>query len=316
MFRRSYAAAESADDAYSRTLVRFGRGVADYFEGKWQSSVDALEATEQEFLEQHPGALWEINTAREVLTFAYWYLGATKRLVEATDAWVRDGQQRGDVFLANALGVSNMAPLVLDDVGRAKERVAAAMDMWSNRAYHVYHWLATLAHCNVAMYVGDSEFAWERLRREEAKMRSAFLLRSQSIVVAYLEARTRAALIAAAARKGDAQRACLVDARRTATDLRRTRVKYAAGHAELTDASVDHLAGRRREANDGLRRAIAEFERADLHLYAAIGRCRLGELIGGDEGRALRDNGGDFLRRGGVRRPERWLRLLSPAFDA
>ena len=63
-----------------------------------------------------------------------------------------------------------------------------------------------------------------------------------------------------------------------------------------------------------LSQAIEAFDLADIDLYEAVARRRLGELIGGDRG--LRDiaEADAWMRKRQVLNPEAMTRLMAPGF--
>jgi hypothetical protein len=63
--------------------------------------------------------------------------------------------------------------------------------------------------------------------------------------------------------------------------------------------------------------AALGFDAADMAWFAAGARWRLGELLDGDEGRALVDQARAALAAAGIVRPERVVALIAPvAADA
>jgi hypothetical protein len=63
-----------------------------------------------------------------------------------------------------------------------------------------------------------------------------------------------------------------------------------------------------------LRTALAGFQVADMGLYAAITRRRLGALLGGDEGAALTRAGDENMRAQGIVDVEAMTRMLAPGW--
>jgi hypothetical protein len=51
---------------------------------------------------------------------------------------------------------------------------------------------------------------------------------------------------------------------------------------------------------------------ADMHLYAAVARRRQGELLGGTEGKAVREEAEAWMVGQGIRNIERMTALLAP----
>ena len=63
-----------------------------------------------------------------------------------------------------------------------------------------------------------------------------------------------------------------------------------------------------------LNAAVTACDEADMRLHAAAARVRLGQLLGGDSGRAEIQRGTDFMVSEGVRAPERMTEMLAPGF--
>ena len=60
--------------------------------------------------------------------------------------------------------------------------------------------------------------------------------------------------------------------------------------------------------------AVTACERADMKLYAAVARRRLGMLQADDRGRALVREADAFMAAQGIRNPARMTRLIAPGF--
>ena len=73
------------------------------------------------------------------------------------------------------------------------------------------------------------------------------------------------------------------------------------------------LAARRDDgAMAGFQAAEEECRRADMWLHAAVARRRRGQLLGGDEGRALIADADAWMAGEGVKNPERMCAALAP----
>ena len=96
--------------------------------------------------------------------------------------------------------------------------------------------------------------------------------------------------------------------------LRRGGGGYAAGYAELLDAALGFRAGDQDACLARLERAVATLEREGVPLVAASARYRLGTLIDGDEGAALRSQADETLTQAGVVRPSRYIHTFTPGF--
>ena len=70
--------------------------------------------------------------------------------------------------------------------------------------------------------------------------------------------------------------------------------------------------GRTDAAARDARAAVAGFAAADMALYAAVARQALGDLVGGDEGRALTASAAEWMASENVKEPARIAAMLAP----
>jgi hypothetical protein len=82
----------------------------------------------------------------------------------------------------------------------------------------------------------------------------------------------------------------------------------------LLNAAVACCEGRPDLAPDHPARAAAGFDRAEMQLYAAVTRRRLGALLEGDRGRDLVRQADEWMAAQGVRNPALLTRMLAPGF--
>jgi hypothetical protein len=80
----------------------------------------------------------------------------------------------------------------------------------------------------------------------------------------------------------------------------------------LIGAGLAVLCGDVEAAAAGYRSAAPGFDAVDMVMHAAVTRWRLGELVGGDEGRALVAQARAVLAAEGIVRPERVLAMFAP----
>ena len=82
----------------------------------------------------------------------------------------------------------------------------------------------------------------------------------------------------------------------------------------LLGAAEAYLEHRRDDARAMLAAAAMAFERADMTFHAAVARRRLGEVQGGECGRALVDEADAWMDGQAIRNPARMARLIAPGF--
>ena len=138
-------------------------------------------------------------------------------------------------------------------------------------------------------------------------------MRIQMVRVVVRDLRARSAL--AAAVQGDASRNWLRLARRETKQLARENLPAAHALSLLVRAGIAAFRRQTNEAASLLEQAITALDAADMALHAASARRRLGQLLGGDEGRALVDKAETWMVGQGIRNPERMTNLFVPGGD-
>ncbi len=86
--------------------------------------------------------------------------------------------------------------------------------------------------------------------------------------------------------------------------------------SRMLRAGVAQVEGDPAAAMAHLREAVPGFERADMAMHAAAARRQLGRLLGGDEGAKLIAAAEAWMAREEVVRPDRFVAMLAPGFDA
>jgi hypothetical protein len=125
--------------------------------------------------------------------------------------------------------------------------------------------------------------------------------------------RARAALALAA--KSPADRKRLLDsARSDAKMLGKQDAPWAEPTRDIVLAAISMLKGDRDTAIEKLQASMLGFDACQMQLHAAAARRRLGELVGGERGRSLREVADNFMKRETLLRPERWTELWAPGF--
>jgi hypothetical protein len=316
LLERARSVAESTRDARSLALVRLHTGSTAFIEMRFGDALPLLESVEREFREEHPGALWEISMARALLPILYYHLGRLAPLGQVASSWHREAEQRGDVFLSSSASTwpAHLPWLAEDAPDRAQERLTSSMAAWTKLSYQLQHWTQLLGETDIDLYRGVTGSALERFRRHERPLRASMILRAKISATQHFESRARATLAEAVGRKGSVRIELGAQAAADAARVRRKGGAWGRGMADLLDGSIEAMRGRSDEAVRHLRGAVTAFDSIDHALYAAVARWRLGDLVGGDEGAALRAEGQRFMSTAAVRAPERLLHVFSPGF--
>jgi hypothetical protein len=101
-------------------------------------------------------------------------------------------------------------------------------------------------------------------------------------------------------------------ARRHIKVLRRSPIDAIAGNGCMLAASLAMREGHAEEAHARLVDAVSHFEHARTRAALATARRRLGGLLGGDDGRRLREQADDWARAEHLVAPERIYDIICP----
>jgi hypothetical protein len=226
---------------------------------------------------------------------------------------VGDALDRGDLYTAVNLAATTTMTIHLaaDDPEGARREAHAGMAQWSQTGFLVQHFQAMAFEPDVDLYRGDGVAAYRRLMRDHRALRRSLLLRVQFVrgIFQYTRGRCAIATIDAAPEERDRR---IAEARRSARRLERERMPWTSALAAIVRAAAENAAGRRAPAIAGLRVAIRASEAAGMAMHAAAARCRLGELLGGEEGNALALGAAQAIAAEGVRNVPRWVAIYLP----
>jgi eukaryotic-like serine/threonine-protein kinase len=310
LLARAHEVGERTQEPYVIASCRLGAGAAAYHHGDWPLGLRLCAEAEQIFQERCTGVSWEAATARMFCLWSMFYLGdlsgINARLVQLLEA----AEKRGDLYEATTLRAAhtNLAFLALDDPDRARAQIIEAMrSRWSAHKLNLHHYYELYSLTQIDLYLGAGIRAFERVTRDLPRLARSWMSRIEVVRVEMNVLRARAALAAAG------ETFMTPSARRVASaaarSIARERGAWTVGFASLLDAQLEEDGER---ADGMLRRAVEQFELASMGLHAAVSRRRLGELMGGDDGRALVSTADGWMRDHGVANPERMTALLAP----
>jgi hypothetical protein len=165
----------------------------------------------------------------------------------------------------------------------------------------------------VLLYRGDGAGAWGMMREYAPALSRSLLKRFQKVRIFFHERRARCALSAAVSASAAVRAVLLKSAEADARRLVRERMPWSDALARTVLAGVAAVRGDRALARDRLAIAVQALEGVDMHLYAASARLRLGEALGGREGRAVVEQAEAWMRGQGVKQPARMAEVFVPA---
>jgi hypothetical protein len=312
LFLAAERMARRADDPYADGVLCLSKGVVAHLERRYPAARKLLDEAEVRLRNRYPGAVWEIDTTR---IYALWVLadqGEVAELRRRRSTALRDARQRGDLYLEAHLSTHIMAIVRLgaDEVDEADEELRSITSAWSQRGFHLQHTLALVARVMFDLYRGAGDRAWDTLRRQWPLYQSSLLTRIQYNRVDMLQLRGRCAI--AMALVADDPRPYLRGAAADARRLRCERSPFAAAMAAVIEGGVAGVRGQAEVARDRLAEATDLLEQIHMKLWASATRRRLGEWLGGNEGKSLINQANTWMVGQCIRDPARMTAMLIP----
>jgi hypothetical protein len=281
--------------------------------GEWKRALLSSEQALTMLRDHCVGLTWEMNMAQNLVIWALMYLGELGEVSRRVPALLADARSRGNLYLATELCTrSNYAWLVMDEPDEGEREAIQSIAQWSHNGFHRQHYSAMLARVQTALYRNDPEAGWRLLDEQEPMFRGSFLTRVQTFRIEERFMRARCALALAAGTSNRDRFLSVV--RDAARRIARERMRWSDPIALLLRAGVAHLEGRTPLAVRHLHDAADRFERADMKLYLAATRFRIGELQRDERGHDLYRQAGQWMAAQNIKKPASMLRVLSPGF--
>jgi serine/threonine protein kinase len=302
-------------DPYVLAWSQAGYGAFAYFSGKFRAAATLWSEVENQFRDSTTGTAWEINNARIFRMLSLRYLGVFRELGRWYDEYLRDAARRGDRYTEATL----KRVLAIGWLARARVDMARAdleEDLWSppEGGFHLQHWYALRAWAEVDLYERAGAAAMERARPLLQRFDRSLMARIMTLRAETPWIRGRLAL--AQAEAGVARGAALAVANQMARKMERELFPPAAAWASLLRAAIAVQKGDADGAVAAARRAAALAQDVDLQLCHAAATRRLGELLGGDEGKDLVAEGTAWMIHQGIQDPTRMTEVVAPGFGS
>jgi serine/threonine protein kinase len=282
------------------------RGTTLFQRGRW------LEA--RELLTRHNGTgLTHASaaTVRILTCLVHYNLGNFAENARLHARLCNEAVARGDIYTSVMLRSGSPLMLVVDDPEGARRGTEQALAQWPKTAFFVQHWQAMVGDPDVDLYEGEGGRAYDRIQRDLPKLEKGFLLHSVLIRVSTSFARGKCSVASIDTVPG-LRKARLAEARAMARVLKREHDTWANALGWLVEGMAENASGQRAAAIAALRKGVDLSLATDSILYAVPAQHRLGQLIGGKEGRACIDQARAKMAAWGVHNPDRWLNVYMP----
>jgi serine/threonine protein kinase len=297
-------------------LAMLFEGYRAFLIGKWADTRASMEAAQSHLREKCTGVAWELTNAQILYTWTLCYLGELDVLEQRLPEYLREARERGDLHAMASLrtGFPIVMWLVRDDVDGARRELEDALRASSSEAFHLPHFYALQGRTEVELYAGDVAAAQAHMDRDWPRYAGSLLERLPSLRPSALHARVRCALASALAAPPSERGPFLRIATECARRLDGGDVLWGKPTADLARAALASMRGDTETELARLRLARDGFASLEMAMHAAIADVRMGEAMGGEEGRARRAWGERWLAKKGVRKAERMVAAVAPGF--
>jgi hypothetical protein len=304
--------AERESHPHAQGMAMAGAGVRAMTLGDYRKAEALLRDATTLLKERCAGVPWELDFTRVQWAACLWQLGELRQLTVLVRSLLEDARERGNLHCEAMVRLTcdYLVQLAAGEPERARETLRVAMKGWIQQGYHLQHYRESAAQVRIALYLGQGLRALDIIHGRRFLLWRSGILRVQAFRI---EARYWGALAELMADpRGDG--AVLRRTLRAARALEREEVSWAkAPMAALLRAAVARRTGDDAEALRWL--AVAE-EGARAHglaLIAASIQRRCGEVLGGDEGRALISQADAWTASQSIREPERMAAFMTPS---
>ena len=281
--------------------------------GEWKKALAASDEAVPILRDRCIGVTWEVSIAQSLGILALMYLGELGEVSRRVPPLLAHARSRGNLYLATELCTrSNYAWLAADQADQGEREVIESIARWSHKGFQRQHYSALLARVQTALYRGDGAAAWRLLAEQEPLLRRSYLTCVQLIRIEWQFMRARSALMLAAT-SGDA-RHFLSIAGAAARRIARDRMPWSDPIASLLQAGIASVGRNRPLALGHLHDALVQFDRADMQLFAAVTRRRIGAVQDDPSGHELQRQAETWMAGQNIKNPAAITRMLAPGF--
>ncbi len=300
---------------YAGAIVSFATGMVAFLQGNLRKAVEWCDRAETVLREHCTGVSWELDTVHTISLFSLGQMGEVAELARRWPALLQEARERNDRYAVTYFNSFPMTVvrLAAGEPDRAECDLRESIAGWTQKGFHVQHLDALASQTQIHLYRGEGTRAWECISSQWRAYQGSLLGRVQKLRVDQLHNHGRCAVAAAAL--ATQPEPFLRIAERDAAQLAHERMPLAPALAAIIRAGIASV--RKNQAViDLLRAACTRCEQADLLLFSASARRRLGVALAGDEGRTLVAQADAWMHTQNIQNPERTSAIYVPgAFD-
>jgi eukaryotic-like serine/threonine-protein kinase len=309
LFDRAKRIVDELQHPYLRALAALTRGGVLGSAGKFPEASRSLISAQSIFDAQVPSASWERWATLLLELAATYYCGEISSLIARVPQLVRDATVRGNRYLTGHMSDVGTFWLAMDATEEASRQAAEARMALKQSTFSFASYTDLFGRSQIALYTGSGEQSAEIVEAVWQELEASSLLRIPFLSAEAQHLRARCAIAAA---RGVNRDPMIQRAKRLARKLTAAKIDAAKALGELLLGSI---AQRDEEAVTHLRRTVDLFRALGMKLYLAAAEIRLGERLGGHEGKSLVISGTSFMESQGIVKPERMTEMLAPTSD-
>jgi ATP/maltotriose-dependent transcriptional regulator MalT len=220
--------------------------------------------------------------------------------------------EQGNLFAAMDLRTRlNVIWLAADQPDKARAEVVEALKSWSQEGVHLQHYVSLHALVQIEIYTGDLEVARKHVEGEWQALENSQLFRTSGVALEAMQLRARANLASCTVHRDDSK---LELVEKMARRMEKVKMSWSKPYATLLRAGVAEQRGDDDKATRMLSEVVQMFERAEMRLYAAAARRRLGEKVGGERGQQLIAEADAWMTEQKIKKPDALAKMLAPGF--
>lgn len=307
--------AKKINHPHTTALSILETGFAAYMQGNWIKSYQMFTKAEPILQEQCTNVTWEMDTAHYFLVRTLLFLGKITELTQQLSTFLKDAQERGDLFAATNLRIwSHMVFLAADEPEEASKEIEAAMASWVRKSFDLQHYWRLYTEVEIDLYQNNFELAWQRIQKIWPVLSSSFFLRTQIIAIEsfHLRARTALALATQAQNSQQDPNKYLTIAEKDAKRIYKEKATWGNALASLVLASIADIRGQKEQAINYLVDAEVGFETTQMELYLAVCLYRRSQLIETSEKEALQKRSMDWFAKERFVDAEKIINMSAP----
>ena len=303
----SLAEREGTEDA--RLYLAGPLGIGCFNRGHWRSASEYLERAVQGIPYGRAG----IANSHLFAAYAQFFMGDLREAKARMVRLCAQAEDRGDLYIPVNLRTSIAITFALSvaEPERARRERDEAIVGWTQAGFHVQHWQVMVYGPDVDVYEGAFERAYDTFKAGLPALKKSLLLHAGFIrtMTCFVQGRLAIASIES---RPELRARRIAEARLMARKMEREYDPWSGALGQLVKAAAENAAGNREAAIDALRAGVERCRATDSLVYEWVARWRLGQILGGDEGRELAEAALAAAIARGVKSPERWLALYAP----